>query len=59
MRRDQLEPDDGAKSGQIASAQEHFPRSDPQHVAGCPIGTVQAYEKESIPVAVSQAEEAG
>jgi hypothetical protein len=42
VRREQLQPDDGAQPFQIAGSQEHAPRSDPQHVAARPVGPVQA-----------------
>jgi hypothetical protein len=59
VRRAQLEPDDGAQSVQIAGSQEYAPRSDRQHVAARPVGPAQAQEEEPIPIAVSQADEAG
>ncbi|GAB1813117.1 hypothetical protein MUNTM_21560 [Mycobacterium sp. MUNTM1] len=45
--------------GKIAGTQEHFPRPDPEHVAARPAGTIHADEMDSIPIAVSQAYEAG
>lgn len=55
----QLEPDDVVEPGKIAGTQEYFPRPDPEHVAGRPVGTIHADEMDSIPIAVSQADEAG
>jgi hypothetical protein len=55
----QLEPDDVVEPGKVAGTQESFPRTDPEHVAACPARTIDADEMDSIPIAVSQADEAG
>jgi hypothetical protein len=59
VRRMQLEPNDVVESGKIAGTQKHFPRPDPEHVAARPAGMIHADEMDSIPIAVSQADEAG
>jgi hypothetical protein len=59
VRRMQLEPDDIVEPGKIAGTQEHFPRPDPEHVAARPVATIHTDEMDSIPIAVSQADEAG
>ena len=59
VRRKQFKPDGAAEPGKIAGSQEHFARSDPQHVAARPTGLVHPHEEKSVPVAVSEADEAG
>jgi hypothetical protein len=59
VRREQLETDDAIEPGEIAGTQQHFPGSDPEHVATRPVGPIEPHEMEPISLVVSQADEAG